>query len=82
VLNNVNYGVCVTRDLCFTGGGTDHGKEWDGPRGMVVDSYEVDEEGKSTGQGREEGGTNQHLLDPFLSWDASNSVRVEQSRMA
>lgn len=73
--------VCVTRDLCFTGGGTDHGKEWDGPGGVVVDSYEVDEEGKSTGQGWEEGGTNQHLLDPFLSWDAGNGVRVEQSRM-
>ena len=37
---------------------------------MVVDGDEVDEEGEATDQGREEGGTKQHLLDPFLSWDA------------
>ena len=47
---------------------TDHGEEGDGPRSMVVDGNEVDEESKATNQGREERGTKQHLLDPFLAY--------------
>ena len=54
---------------------TDHGEEGDGPRGMVVDGNEVDEEGKATDQGREERSTNKHLLDPYLAYMGCIHVR-------
>ena len=43
---------------------------------MVVDGNEVDEEGKATDQGREERGTKQHLLDPFLAYMRCMYVRT------
>ena len=43
---------------------------------MVVDGNEVDEEGKATDQGREESGTKQHLLDPFLAYMRCMYVRT------
>ena len=62
-------------ELVYPGCYTDHGEEGDGPRGMVVDGNEVDEEGKATDQGREERGTKQHLLDPYLAYMGCMHVR-------
>ena len=61
--------------LVYPGCYTDHGEEGDGPRGMVVDGDEVDEEGKATDQGREERGTKKHLLDPYLAYMGCMHVR-------
>lgn len=43
-----------------------HCEEGDGPGGMVVDGNEVDDEGRSTDQTREQRSSTKHLLNPVL----------------
>ena len=43
---------------------TYHGAKWDGSRGVVVDSNEVNEEGRPTHHSWDHKGPNEHLLNP------------------
>lgn len=44
-----------------------HGEERNGPGGVVVNGYEVDQEGGATDQQGEQGSSHQHLLDPIFT---------------
>lgn len=46
---------------------TNHGAKWDGSRGVVIDSDEVDEEGCSAHHGWDHKRPDEHLLNPSSS---------------
>ena len=51
-----------------------HGEEGDGPGGVVGDGHKVDDEGRATHEGGEEGTSSHHLLDPLLTWGGGGVI--------
>ena len=55
---------------------THHSTKGDGSGGMVVDGYEVDEEGCPTHHGWDQEGSNKHLFNPSPSYTMTLIYKV------